>query len=135
MDKEVLNKLSEAIQAAFDEHQRQPNQFVVGYYKKDTDELIGYHADTFCNMTQDILNAKRYSSDNPYPQLKIIFNNLKALFEKYPHQGLFGTIANNAKEAFGEIWLDNIYIDATYLQDGLEPQKCRLSLIDLTDTE
>lgn len=135
MDKEVLNKLSEAIKEAFDERQKLPNQFVVGYYRKDNDERIGYHADTFCNMTQDILTAKRYASDNPYPQLKIIFNNLKSLFESYPSDGMFSSITNSAKEAFGNLELDNIYIDATYLEDGIEPQQCRLSLIDLTDTE
>lgn len=135
MDKKILNNLSEAIKAVFDERQRLPNQFVVGYYRKDTDERIGYHADTFCNMTNDILEAKRYSSDNPYPQLKIIFNNLKSLFKGYPSDGIFSEITNRAKEAFGNITLDNIYIDATYLEDGTEPQQCRLSLIDLTDTE
>jgi len=135
MDKEILNSLAEAIKSAFDEQQRLPNQFVVGYYRKDTDERIGYHADTFCNMTDDILNAKRYSSDNPYPQLEVIFKNLKSLFERYPSNGIFSEITNAAKEAFGDITLDNIYIDATYLEDGIQPQQCRLSLIDLTDKE
>jgi len=33
MDKEILNSLAEAIKSAFDEQQRLPNQFVVGYYR------------------------------------------------------------------------------------------------------
>jgi len=94
-----------------------------------------YQINSLLDITDDILNAKRYSSDNPYPQLEVIFKNLKSLFERYPSNGIFSEITNAAKEAFGDITLDNIYIDATYLEDGIQPQQCRLSLIDLTDKE
>ena len=76
MENEILDLLGEALKKNFEENQKKPNQYVVAYYKQSDDSLIGYHASTFCQVTQDILDAKRYSGDNPYSQLETIAKNV-----------------------------------------------------------
>lgn len=134
MDKELKNELMKEIHRIFEEKQKLPHQFIVAYYRKKDDSLLGYHMSTWCNYTNDPLEAKRYANENPYPQLKIISDNIKHLLtadfsklEGNPFAELSRKIRENQYEGIG---FDDIYIDAIYLAEGTPPQECNIALID-----
>ncbi len=133
MDKQVTDAITKAMKEVFDKNQERPHQYVVGYFNKHSEELIGYHYDTFCNNGKEILEGKRYAGENPYPQLEIIFKNLKYTFDGYPHEGMFGEANNKVREGFGKLNLEDIYIDAVYLVEGTPKQDFRYSFLNLND--
>lgn len=97
---EAINVMVNHLKDNFEEKSKLPNQYVVAYYKVSDDSLIGYHLqmDSFCQITQKIYSAKRYSGDNPYNQLKIIaqyYSNLKT---------------------------EDVYLDAVYLDEDVPKQ-------------
>jgi len=126
MDKEpipqtFLEELAKAAAKQKYEDQLKPNQFVVVYKHKDTDEVLGYHLDSFCQTTKDILAAKRYNGDNPYPQLEIITKNFRNMMTSTA--GFFQTVNEDIRErCFAGQDVDDIYVDAVYLADGTDPQ-------------
>ncbi len=129
MENEILDLLGEALKKNFEENQKKPNQYVVAYYKQSDDSLIGYHASTFCQVTQDILDAKRYSGDNPYSQLETIAKNVKYTL-KESHEGMFAEINSKIRdEDFKGMKCDEIYMDAVYLADGTPTQEFRMNII------
>lgn len=123
---EILNILKEI----HDKLQDRPNQFVVAYFNKSTDKLIGYHLSTFCQITDDILEVKRYSAEDPYPQLEIIFNNVKYVLDKEEHDGIFGHVYVSIREQFGGLTTKDIYLDAIYLAEGTPKQDFRYQIIE-----
>lgn len=132
--KEVLEKFSQALKQVFDELQNRPDQYVVGYYKQSDDSLIGYHASTFCQLTDDILQAKRYSGENPYPQLKTISENVKSILDKDNSENIFYAALEQAKEGFQGLKSKDIYVDATYLAEDSPKQSFRYKIIDNQDS-
>jgi len=129
---EVLNTLGEKLQELWKEQQARPTQYVVAYFKKEGDELIGYHSSSFCQVTKDILQAKRYSGEDPYPQLGVILKNLKYTLdvEGGVHTSIFAAMLNQIKdEDFGGLKSSDIYMDAIYLADGTPTQECRWTVV------
>jgi hypothetical protein len=131
MDKKIEESIKNALQSAWDERQSRPDQYVVGYYRKDNDELIGYHASTFCQITKDILKAKRYSGEDPYThQLPVIAKNIKSTLDKeVSEEEIFGPIFKQVKESFGDLKSSDIYLDVTYLCEGTEKQDMKFHII------
>lgn len=134
MEKEIQEKLTEALQKVWEERQSLPNQYVVAYFRKKDESRIGYHCSSFCQFTQDVIEGKRYSGENPYPQLETIFRNLTSVLEK-EHTGLFSGISNGVRESFEGLKIEDIYIDAIYLSDDMPKQECRYSIIDVKNLE
>ena len=126
---EVIEPLMQQMGKEFEKRQQLPNQYVVGYYRKKDDSLIGYHLDTFCTIGQDILQGKRYSGDNPYSQLEIIWKNLSSTIKDYPHTGMFSAPCNRSREQFGELNCKDIYIDVIYLVEGTPTQKFKFQIL------
>lgn len=132
LKKDILEKLGEAMKEAFDKSQERPNQYVVAYFKKSDDSLIGYHLSTFCQTTDDILEGKRYAGEGPYPQLAIIAKNIAHTLDN-EHTGMFANISNHIKEVnFAGLKSTDIYLDAIYLSDGMPKQDFRYQIIDNT---
>ncbi len=131
MNKELKKGVMGALQKAFDEMQERPNQFVVAYYKVSDDSLIGYHASTLCQLTQDILDAKRYASEDPYPQLAIISKNLRyTLANDHSEESLFSEIHKSIKEdSFNNMKPEEVYMDAIYLAEDTPKQSFRYTII------
>ncbi len=129
MDENLKNELASALQKVFDERQERPNQYVVAYYKLSDDSLIGYHASTFCQLTDDILKAKRYSGENPYPQLETISKNLKYTLDTEKHEGMFASINNAIKEDFGGLKSSDLYMDAISLVEGTPKQNLKVKIL------
>jgi len=132
MTEEMRKALSLAIEKLSEDWAKRPNQFVIAYYRKDNDELIGYHYDTFCHIGKDILQAKRYAAEDPYPQLAIVLKNVRTTLED-DDEGWFGAIASYVKENWGEIEVDNIYADAIYLTEGTPARQHMMSIIDIDE--
>lgn len=138
--KEVIEGIQKALNKAIQNEQQKPNQFVVAYYNKNNDSLFGYHLSTTCQLTDNILEAKRYNGDNPYEQIAVITNNLKGVFstpdecpEEYKGNlgELFWTLKNDTKNRYYKnIKFEDIYLDAIYLSDGMEPQQ--FNFIEIT---
>jgi hypothetical protein len=119
MEKEVVDAIGEALKKSFEERQKRPDQYVVAYKKKN-EELIGYHADTFCNVTKNIFNGKRYAGSDPYSQLEVIWNNLKYAMSKETY----------VEKYMPGLTIDDVYIDAVYLAEGMEPQRFNLKIMN-----
>lgn len=106
--------------------------YVVSYKMKSDDSLIGYHLSTFCQLTDDKYKAKRYDGDNPYGQLQTIHNNIKnVLSTKEDDTGFFGKVRWAIKQDyFRGLTIDDIYIDAVFLDDDAPKQKYTLTRVD-----
>lgn len=122
----VINSFMNAAKKEFEEKQKLPFQYVVAYYDK-SNNLLGYHADTFCNLTQEKMAGKRYSGENPYTQLEIIRKNLDYTLdmteEKAPKVFL-GALNLRVKERhFKDLSKEDVFIDAVYLDEGIPPQR------------
>lgn len=128
---EILDKLCDLLNEIFNKQQSEPFQYVVGYFRQDNDELVGYHASTFCQITKDILQGKRYSGEDPTEQLKIIWNNISNVFNKYPRNKseFFGETQNMVREQFKELELKDIYIDVIYLEEGTPQQNFKYQVL------
>ena len=137
MKKEILSRLTESLQEAFDKRQDMPHQFVVAYYRMDNNELIGYHLSTFCQVTPDILEAKRYADENPYPQLKVIAKNIKYTLDEEPEEdSIFSSITKEVRKDFGGLKSNEIWLDAIYLEEGTPKQSFKYTVLDIgTSTE
>lgn len=132
MNKKLKQEIAETLQRAFNESRIKPDQFVVAYFRKEDDSLIGYHASTWCNYTDDILEAKRYSSENPYPQMATISKNLKHVIAGEIKEGdFFGEVMKKIREAqWTEFSPEDVYMDAIYLAPGTPLQEFRMTLIE-----
>ena len=129
MEDELKKKLGDMLGETFDKLQDRPNQFVVTYYKVSDDSLIGYHASTFCQVTKDIMKGKRYSAEDPYPQLTTISENLKYTLDK-EHEGMFSSINKSIQENdFGGLKSSEVWMDAIYLAEGMPKQSFRYTII------
>lgn len=122
----VVTAVMGAMQERFEEEQKKPFQYVVAYYDKK-DKLLGYHVDTFCNLTQKIENGKRYNGENPYNQLATIRKNLDYtldMTEEKAKGNLFGGLNMLTKNKFyKDLTRDDVFIEAQYLEEGIPPQR------------
>lgn len=122
--KRVIEELVKIMNKQFEENQLKPDQYVVGYYRIDNNELIGYHQSTACQLTEDVLEGKRYNGDNPYEQLAIIAKNLKYILNSSDEDPGFLGFANITRKDFFEGYKDgDIYLKEVYLSDGTPPQQ------------
>lgn len=130
MDNKLVNAMVEALQKLHEENQKRPDQYVVVYKRKSDESIIGYHLSTFCQITDDILRAKRYSGTSPDGQLATIWKNFSNMMNKTEEDankdgliGLFGKLAYETKQSqWKDINRDDVYIDAVYLAEGTEQQ-------------
>lgn len=124
--KKVVEALMGTMSTQFEENQKKPFQYVVAYYGKN-DEFLGYHADTWCNLTQSKESGKRYSGENPYSQLATIRKNLDYTLEMTEEKAkntMFGVVNLSIKEKyFKDLTKDDIFIEANYLDEGTPPQR------------
>jgi hypothetical protein len=130
MDQQVKDALVEALKKAHDQLQERPNQYVVAYFRKDNDKLIGYHASTFCQLTDNLLNGKRYAGENPYGQLETIAQNVKYTLDTEKHMGLFASAHNAVKEQFGGLKSNELYMDAVYLDEDAPKQSFKYEILE-----
>lgn len=123
----VKEMLIDAMKKAFEEKQSRPFQYVVAYYLTKDDTFLGYHSDSFCNLTQEQLSGKRYSGDNPYEQLAIIRKNLDYTLDMTAEKAentIFGALNLSTKARyFDGLAKEDVYIMAEYLDDDIPPQK------------
>jgi len=130
LSKQELNqKLAEILKKIHDEEQDKPNQYVIAYYRKDNDRLIGYHYSTFCQLTNDILEAKRYNGENPYKQLRIICDNVKYILTDRNTSSMFYEFNIQIQKQFHNLSPEDVYVDAIYLADGSPKQDFRCPII------
>lgn len=130
MTEEILKILKES----WKEIQQRPDQYVVVIKHKKDDNIIGYHLSTMCQVTKDILQAKRYSGLNPYKQIEVIANNIKNCIFKEEKEGIFSELFKSIKKEFyKDINVEDIYLDAIYLNPNIEPQNFRYQIIDNID--
>jgi hypothetical protein len=120
--KQIAETLGDLIVKAKENSQSPVDQFVVAYYRVKDDSLVGYHADTFCQTVQDILEAKRYNGENPYPQLETISENFKfmltckdAFFQE--------TMERIRSRYFNNGQPEDFYMDAVYLSEDVAPHR------------
>jgi hypothetical protein len=126
----VLDSLVKLMGEAFEKKQQLPHQYVVAYYRTKDDSLIGYHSSTSNTHKQEILEAKRYSGDNPYEQIQIIANNLKFTFKaKRGSNWLEDILVKNREHYYAGLSIDDIYLDAVYLAKGTPTQKFRYQIL------
>ncbi len=131
MDKNILESLAQAYQDIKNENQNRPNSYVVVYKRQDNDEIIGYHASTFCQTTKDIFSAKRYSGDKYEEQLSIIWNNFTSLMTKKTDLDMFEKLKNSIREeCFPDLKLEQVYIDALYLVDGTPAEEIQVTVAE-----
>ncbi len=123
--KKVVGALMDAMGKAFDEDQLKPFQYVVAYKRVADESLIGYHASTFCNTTQDIERGKRYNGENPYRQLQIIDGNFKFTMSiKEGSDSLFAPIhLQTQKNCYAGLTYEQVYLEAVYLDADTPPQR------------
>ena len=118
---EVLKELVDLLNKHMNDEIPMENQYVVGYYRVKDDKLLGYHLSTACQLTEEILEGKRYEDidDNPYPQLEIISMNLKYTLDSSEEEPGFMGFANATREQYFEGYVQGeIYLKAIYLSDG-----------------
>jgi hypothetical protein len=127
---EAMDKIISSKQEHFDKEQQKPFQYVVGYYKVEDDSLIGYHADSFCSLTDNKLGGKRYNGEDPYTQLTVVRKNLDYILDRqnFEEKGnigyIFTTITKSIKEKYYQDYKkEDIYINAEYLDENIPPQK------------
>lgn len=107
---EAIKELSQVIESYNSEVRE---RFIVEYWVRG--ELWGYHASTFCQITDDPLAAKRYSG-NPVKQMGIIEDNLRGILASGSDCEGLGCIAYKVKMAdwpnvdIGEVSLDYHYL-------------------------
>lgn len=137
--KQIMEKLMEAMKQSFDERQQKPFQYVVAYYRVKDDSLIGYHASSFCQLTDRKESGKRYNGEDPYEQLKIIRKNLDStlrITEESAEKKIFGKIDLNIKNNdFGGLNPEEVWINAEYLDEGIPPQRFEYHIIDKDDNK
>jgi hypothetical protein len=123
--KKVVGALMEAMGKNFEENQQKPFQYVVAYKRVADDSVIGYHASTFCNHTQDIEAGKRYNGENPYGQLQTIDKNFKHMMSvKEATDSLFASIHLNTQEkCYNGLTYEQVYLEAVYLDEDTPPQR------------
>lgn len=126
MSEKLTEIVTKALEETFNERQKLPFQYVVAYKTKD-EKLIGYHLSTFCQITQNKEEAKRYSGENPYSQLGTIWRNISStlkLTEEDAKKDGFAALSFDIKNKhFKGIDIDNVYIDAVYLDEDTPPQR------------
>lgn len=122
---QVVDGLTNLLEETFNQNQKRDNQYVVEYRKVSDDSLLGYHLSTFCQVGQERLGGKRYAGDNPYTQLQIIHNNLRGILSVEDNgDGVFDKLKRDVKNKyFKGLVPEDIYLNADYLEKGIEPQK------------
>jgi len=137
MEKDVSETLVDILKKVHETKQNRPDQYVVAYKLKANDEIHGYHLDSFCQTTKEILRAKRYSGTQPDSQLAIIWKNLlhtlaqtEEAGNKEGLGGAFGQISYKIKQnCFPNLTPDDLYIDAVYLTDGMPEQQMKVVVV------
>lgn len=123
----ILEEIAEQVK---NELANRPDQFVVAYYKQGDDSLIGYHLSSFNQLTQDILEAKRYSGTNPYGQLEVIAHNLKdALDKQLDPDNPFYEVLLLIREDYKGLNSKDIYLDAIYLAEGTPRRNFKYTIL------
>jgi len=131
MEKGVLEAIGQALVTALEENQKRANQYVVVYMDKRTDKRLGFHADTFCSLTQDIFRAKRYAGTEPEKQLSIIWKNFQSMIKSTEEEPGFLGIPLAVKNAYYKsVDAENVYIDVVELANGMPPQEFVAIIID-----
>lgn len=125
--KEVRNILNDFLE----KRQDRPDQYVVVYKRKSDDSIIGYHLNTFNQITDDILKAKRYAGENPYPQLQVIADNLQRALSGELEQDILGALYKTVRiEHFKNMPASYIYVDAVYLAEGTPKQSFKIEIFE-----
>ena len=119
---EISNVFLENLEKANSEAKK---SYVVSYHRKDDKSLIGYHASTFCQVTQNKFDAKRYHGDISDKQLEVITNNVSNVLKtEETDTGLFDPVKYKIKQAyFSGLTMEDIYVDAEYLDEDAPKQK------------
>lgn len=128
----IKDEIMEVLKQVHEDLQSRPNQYVVAYFKQSDNTLIGYHASTFCQITQDILKGKRYAGENPYKQLETIAKNLKYTLDTEKFEGMFKEVNESIQKDFGGLKSSEVYLDAIYLAEGTPKQDFRYVIVDNT---
>ena len=122
--KKVVGALMDVMGKVFDEDQQKPFQYVVAYKRVADESVIGYHASTFCNHTQDPERAKRYNGENPYGQLQTIDENFKHMMSvKEATDSLFAGVHLLTQKTYGGLTYEEVYLEAVYLDENTPPQR------------
>lgn len=130
MKKDFIDKLVTAVKSGVEAGQEKDNQYVVEYRNAKTDELIGYHGGTFCVPTDNRLDAKRYSGDNPYNQLATINKNLNFTLGCTEDNPGFAKIPFGVKmDHFPDFNPGDISLVADYLEDGIPKQTFEFKIV------
>jgi hypothetical protein len=129
----IINEIGEVIIKSMEESQEKAQYpYVVAYKRKSDDSLIGYHQSTFCQVTDNKFDGKRYNGDNPYRQLEVIHKNITSVLSTEESDTGFLAPAEYQikKQHFDGLTIDDIYLDAEYLDENVPKQKFTFTLIE-----
>lgn len=121
--------MKEVVQESFDMVQSAEQLYIVEYRLVENDEFLGYHKSTFCELTDDLDDAKRYPGDEPYDQITVISNNLKGIINyKEDEDRLFGVaMVAIRKKHYQNLKHGDIYLNAVYLEEGIKKQTLKFT--------
>jgi hypothetical protein len=133
MSKEaIVGKLVDGLIETFNKEQEKDFQYAVAYIKKSDGSLIGYHASTFCQITEEKTNGKRYSGDNPYNQLGVIHKNITSVLSVQDGENKIfsGLMLEIKKRNFEGLTIDDIVLEAHYLDEGIPKQTLTVTKVE-----
>lgn len=132
MDNKKLVKFAEALTEGLQGIiNAREQEYVVAIKRTEDEGLIGYHLSTACEITDDILRAKRYDAAGDLAeQLQIIQDNYDTLIEDTDYTGIFGKhnqfIQENYFDGLGK---GDFYLEPVYLEEGTDKQEMKAKVI------
>ena len=120
-----------------DDMQKRPNQYVVEIRKTSDGSFYGYHVSTFCQVSDDIFNAKRYAGLECDKQLRTIHDNIFSTIgmteEKVKEKGDASPFAQLILNMKNDYWSgmkpEDFYLDAVYLDNDMPRQTFRYKIV------
>lgn len=95
--------------------------YIFKYVNKNTNEEIGYHLSTFCQVGPKE-KAKRYQcSKGTESQIEIILTNLRSTLNPREGSIFYETNKSIAERYFPGLKFEDIELQAEYLADGIQP--------------
>ena len=123
--KQLVKEVSEKLVTALDKKNLEGKKYVFKFFVKG--QFYGYHLSTVGQVTQDKLEAKRYTvGEHQEDQMKIIKNNLESRLKDGEQQNfgdhIFSELSKKIYEKYWEgVKFEDVFIDFDYIDDREEP--------------
>lgn len=115
----VIEGMIDALAESMNEEAKEKKlRYVIAIYVNG--RLYGYHSSSICQVTDDKLDAKRYSNPNVSKQVETILGNIHHTLTKGPKgEGIF------APSTYNTYWKgvkpEEVFLDVEYLTGNEEP--------------